>query len=370
MLVCWVFSALLYLLWCCPLSLFFYPFTDNNIQYPLLLSAISWSYQSISPPSLFKVQSVFIHLSSGDWTVCQWVTSGVKDGGVTEQRGSLVLYTCTESGLRALSLGSWSRDCDVCVWDKDTVGALRETVERTWQTTCGMVVSLHLAELLILARLCLAAALSQSLSVSEQPRSTIHGAPPCTAAFIFLFPPIHFGVLAGRQWHFFSWGWGMRANRRQAGVIGARGGGCWGTPAVEFLKLLPFIFVTLCLPSHHLPPSLTVPCPSASCRFLIKENISLMPLPTSNPPLIPSYPLTPSSSVLSFISPPLPREATWLTSISLSLESASWASVCARRAQTKCFSILLYFFSLFIPPWIWELLSWTLLSHETGGKLQ
>lgn len=41
-----------------------------------------------------------------------------------------------------------------------------------------MVVSLHLSKLLILARPCLAALLSQSLSVSEQPRSTIHGAPP------------------------------------------------------------------------------------------------------------------------------------------------------------------------------------------------
>lgn len=132
----------------------------------------------------------------------------------------------------------------------------------------------------------------------------------------------------------------MRANRRQVGVIGVRDWGCWGTPAVVFLKLLPFIFVTPCLPSHHLPPSLTVPCPSASCRFLIKENISLMP-PTSNPPLILSSFLTPSSSVLSFISPPLPCEAAWLTSISLSLESGSWASVCARHAQTKCFSILL-----------------------------
>lgn len=36
------------------------------ITYPLLLPAISWSYQPISPPSLFEVQSVFIHLSSSD----------------------------------------------------------------------------------------------------------------------------------------------------------------------------------------------------------------------------------------------------------------------------------------------------------------
>lgn len=159
---------------------------------------------------------------------------------------------------------------------------------------------------------------------------------------------------------FFFLGWGMRANRRQAGVIGVTFGGCWGTPAAVFLKLLPLY---LCHSMPPLPPSLTVPCPSASCRFLIKENISLIA-----PPLILPSPLTPSSSVLSFISLPLPCEATWLTSISLSLESLSWAPVCARHAQTKCFSILLYFFSLFIPPRIWELLPWTLLSHETGGK--
>lgn len=46
----------------------------------------------------------------------------MKDGGVIEQRGSLVLYTCTESGL-----GVW----DLCVCDKDTVGTLKETAERT-----------------------------------------------------------------------------------------------------------------------------------------------------------------------------------------------------------------------------------------------
>lgn len=77
-----------------------------------------------------------------------------------------------------------------------------------------------------------------------------------------------------------------------------------------------------------------------------------------------SSPLTSSSSVLSFISPPLPCEATWLTSISLSVESVSWASVCTLHAQTKCFSILFYFSSPFILPQIWELLSRTLLSHE------
>lgn len=69
---------------------------------------------------------------------------------------------------------------------------------------------------------------------------------------------------------------------RQAGVIGVRVGRCWGTPAVVLCKLL-FISVTLCLLSYHLPPSLTVPCQSASCRFLIKENISLMSPSTSNP---------------------------------------------------------------------------------------
>lgn len=168
---------------CAPSSIFSYvvcSFTSLQIvTHPLLLSAISWSYQSISPPSLFNVQSVFIHLSSSDRAACQWVASGVKDGGVTGQRGSLVLYTC------ARSLGSWSWDCDVCVCgggDKVMVGALSETVERTWQTTCGMGIS---PELLILARHCLAAVLSQSLSVSAQLGSTIHGdLPRCTAAFI------------------------------------------------------------------------------------------------------------------------------------------------------------------------------------------
>lgn len=52
----------------------------------------------------------------------------MKDGGVTEQRGSLVLYTCTESGLRAWSLGSWSLDCGV--WDKVMVGALKKKLSR------------------------------------------------------------------------------------------------------------------------------------------------------------------------------------------------------------------------------------------------
>lgn len=75
------------------------------------LLVLSGSFPSLSS----KVQSVFIYLSSSDWTVCQWVTSGEKDRGVIEQRGSLVLHTCTESGLRAQSLGSWSQDCDT--WD-------------------------------------------------------------------------------------------------------------------------------------------------------------------------------------------------------------------------------------------------------------
>lgn len=114
-------------------------------------------------------------------------------------------------------------------------------------------------------------------------------------------------------------------------------------------ELLPFIFVTPSLPSYHFPPSLTVPCQSACCRFLIKESFPLMSSSISKPPLTLSSPLTPSSSVGSFISPPLPCEAAWLTSISLSLESANWASVCTGRAQSKCFTILLYFFSLFIP---------------------
>lgn len=175
--------------------------------------------------------------------------SGVTDGGVSEQRGSLVLYTYAESGLRAQSLEPWSQDCDV--WDKDMVGALRETVERTWQTTCGMVVSLHLPELLILARPCLATFLSQSPSVSKWPRSTIHRESPipCTAPFILYFPTVNMGVLARRQWHFFSRG--KRANRRQAGVSRVRGGGRWGTPAVVLLELFPFIFVTPCLSLHH-----------------------------------------------------------------------------------------------------------------------
>lgn len=56
-----------------------------------------------------------------------------------------------------------------------------------------------------------------------------------------------------------------------AGVTGVRVGSYWGTPAVE-----PSISVTSCLPSQHLPPSLTVLCQSASCRLLIKDNISLM----------------------------------------------------------------------------------------------
>lgn len=82
---------------------------------------------------------------------------------------------------------------------------------------------------------------------------------------------------------FFFLGWGMRANRRQAGVIGVTVGGCWGTPAAVFLKLLPLY---LCHSMPPLPPSLTVPCPSASCRFLIKENISLIPPLSYSLPLL------------------------------------------------------------------------------------
>lgn len=52
----------------------------------------------------------------------------MKDGGVTEQRGSLVLYTYAESGLRAWSLGSWSLDCGV--WDKVLVGTLKKKLSR------------------------------------------------------------------------------------------------------------------------------------------------------------------------------------------------------------------------------------------------
>lgn len=72
-----------------------------------------------------------------------------------------------------------------------------------------------------------------------------------------------------------------------------------------------------------------------------------MPSPTSNPLLILASPLTPSSSVLSFISPPRLCEATWLTSISLSLESASWAPVCTGMLKLNVFPFFfISFFSL------------------------
>lgn len=67
-------------------------------------------------PSLLKVQSVFIHHSSREWLVCQWVTARVKDSGASEQSGSLVFHASTKSGLRAWSSRSLIL-CHVYLWD-------------------------------------------------------------------------------------------------------------------------------------------------------------------------------------------------------------------------------------------------------------
>lgn len=278
----------------------------------------------------------------------------MKDGGVTEQRGSLVLYTYAESGLRAWSLGSWSLDCGV--WDELTVGTLtqKETVERTWQTTCSTAAYIGCSQ--GLCQLC-----------------TDRGwTLPCMAAFTFFTKPLYFVVWVRRQWLFSS---KEGLQRQTEGKLESPGWGvlgCWGTPAVEFLMLPSFILVTPCFHFHHHPPSLTVPCPSVSCRFQIKESISLMSPPVSNPHPLPPTLFFPSHSIffclLHSISLNLLCEATWLFSISLSLESVSWASVWTLHAQTKT--------PFFIPSLSLSLLGFEMscLEHcfptKTGGRLR
>ena len=136
----------------------------------------------------------------------------------------------------------------------------------------------------------------------------------CSQRSPFFFPPVHLAVL-GRRHAVTSLFLGVGYKGKQKA-----GRGYWGEgwQALRYCSCSAPQATTLylCLPSHHFLPSLTVPRPSASCRFLIKEKISLMPPQREAPPLILSSPLTPSSSVFSFISPPLPCEATWLTSIS------------------------------------------------------
>lgn len=189
----------------------------------------------------------------------------------------------------------------------------------------------------------------------------------CAAAFIFFFHPVPFGGISKETVAFFFLGFYQGANRRQAGVIKVRS---LELPQLQCSSgVFPFVFVTLCLPTRSLLlPLLTIPCPSASWRFQIKNNISLMPPSTSNPfssALLPSLHLLLSS--LSFLLPwRVGRLAHFhqlvfgICELSLGMHSAG--------SNWMLFHSSLFLFSLY-PPLDLKRLSWTLLSHETGGEL-
>lgn len=108
-------------------------------------------------------------------------------------------------------------------------------------------------------------------SVTTQRRSTIDPAVVLKSSFslrqIILWPEDSDNTFKG---------WGTRGNRRQVGVTGVRGIRILRYSSCSVSQNAPLYL------SHHHPPSLTVSCPSTSCRFPIKENISLMP--SSTPP--------------------------------------------------------------------------------------
>lgn len=123
----------------------------------------------------------------------------------------------------------------------------------------------------------------------------------------------------------------MRRNRRQAGVIEVRWCGVLRHPSCSSPQAC---VLYLCQSLLSFSPSLSITLVHQHPAAYWLKRIFLMPLSTSNP-LPASFTL--SSSVLSFISPPVPCEGAWLPSISLSLESVNWVPVCTRHAQTKCF---------------------------------
>lgn len=174
----------------------------------------------------------------------------------------------------------WKRDVSKCGikiwwvhWDK---------LMRPWQTTWGTVVSLHIPEQWILARPCLAPLSKLLCHFMEEVNNLEHSFFPPLLHLSFSFSQCILGCEQRDSGISFPGVWGSRANKRQAWGYWGETWGYWGTPAVELLNLLFFIFVTLCFHAYNLPPSLTVPCPSASCRFLIKDNISLnSPTPLS-----------------------------------------------------------------------------------------
>lgn len=198
---------------CCPLSPFINRFTDNSISSSsicyLLVALVHFPSVSLQGtkclhPSLFsRLNSLSVsYLRSEGWW-CHWT-----------KRLTCSLHKNTwvwsESGILESAL--WC----VCVWDRDMVGT---TVEGTWQTTCGMVVSLHLAELLILAVPRLAAVLSKLLCRGT---AEVNNSRSIPAAFIFFFPSLHF-VLT-RRLIFLSGGgvWGQIEGR--LGLLGWRVG--------------------------------------------------------------------------------------------------------------------------------------------------
>lgn len=166
----------------------------------------------------------------------------------------------------------------ICVWDKDTVGALKETVEWIWQTTCGMVVSLHLPKLLILERPRLAAVPSaQSANIWDQKFTegyTFHFCLSIQPDFLWhskgdsnIFQGVECRSTerAGRGYEVEGWDEGCVMSHSS----------CSSTSCFP----LSLSLASPPLPLHHSLSS----CPSTSSRFLIKENISLR-LPVSTSP--------------------------------------------------------------------------------------